>query len=53
MLPPKSTLPLTVSAASLGNTPVLTYVNDYGGRPQLSFNCSGIRCELVPQKKGT
>ncbi|HBS6039732.1 fimbria/pilus periplasmic chaperone [Klebsiella aerogenes] len=53
MLPPKSTLPLTVSAASLGNTPVLTYVNDYGGRPQLSFNCSGTRCELVPQKKGT
>ncbi len=43
---------LTVSAASVGNSPVLTYVNDYGGRPQLSFNCAGSTCTVVPEKKG-
>lgn len=52
MVPPKGSLPLTVSAASVGNSPVLTYVNDYGGRPQLSFSCSGNRCTVVPEKKG-
>lgn len=52
MVPPKGNLPLTVSASSVGNSPVLTYVNDYGGRPQLSFNCSGTTCTVVPEKKG-
>ncbi|MGP2980181.1 fimbria/pilus periplasmic chaperone [Serratia nevei] len=52
MVPPKSSLPLTVSTSSVGNGPVLTYVNDYGGRPQLSFNCSGTTCAVVPEKKG-
>lgn len=51
MLPPKGNLPLTVSAAEMGNSPVLTYVNDYGGRPQLSFSCSGMTCKVVPEKK--
>lgn len=51
MVPPKGSLPLTVSAAAVGNSPVLTYVNDYGGRPQLSFSCSGSTCSVVPEKK--
>lgn len=25
-------------------TPQLTYINDYGGRPTLTFRCSGSRC---------
>lgn len=50
MVAPKSTLPLTVSAAAVGNSPVLTYVNDYGGRPQLRFQCSGSTCVVVPEK---
>lgn len=45
MIAPKSSLSLGVSAAALGNAPVLTYVNDYGGRPQLVFNCSGNNCQ--------
>ncbi len=53
MLPPKGSLPLAVSAASIGNNPVLTYVNDYGGRPQLSFNCAGTSCTVIPDKKGS
>jgi P pilus assembly chaperone PapD len=53
MVPPKSNLPLTVSAAAVGSSPVLTYVNDYGGRPQLSFSCNGSSCTVVPEKKGS
>ncbi|ALL40417.1 molecular chaperone (plasmid) [Serratia marcescens] len=51
MLPPKGSLPLTVSASAVGSSPVLTYVNDYGGRPQLSFSCNGSTCTVVPEKK--
>jgi len=41
MVEPKSTATLTASASALGNNPVLTYINDYGGRPQIQFSCSG------------
>ncbi|MBI0472088.1 molecular chaperone [Pectobacterium parmentieri] len=50
MIPPRGSMPLTVSAASVGNRPVLTYVNDYGGRPQLTFTCSGVGCTVIPEK---
>ncbi|BEM70279.1 fimbrial protein StfD [Serratia marcescens] len=53
MVPPKGSLPLTVSAGSVGNSPVLTYINDYGGRPQLSFSCAGAVCNVVPEKKAS
>ena len=52
MVPPKGNTPLTVSASSVGGSPVLTYINDYGGRPQLSFSCAGNQCQVVPEKKG-
>ncbi|VTR51804.1 Chaperone protein papD precursor [Serratia fonticola] len=51
MVPPKGSLSLTVSAEAVGNSPVLTYVNDYGGRPQLSFRCNGSTCTVVPEKQ--
>ncbi|MEW9219884.1 molecular chaperone, partial [Klebsiella pneumoniae] len=38
--------PLRVSVAEMGNSPVLTYVNDYGGRPQLNFSCTGNLCAV-------
>ncbi|CAO95308.1 fimbria/pilus periplasmic chaperone [Erwinia tasmaniensis] len=50
MVAPKSSVPLTVSASSVGSAPVLTYINDYGGRPQLSFSCNGSSCKVVPDK---
>ncbi|EPN2807084.1 fimbria/pilus periplasmic chaperone [Serratia marcescens] len=53
MVPPKGSLSLTASATAVGGSPVLTYVNDYGGRPQLSFSCSGTTCKVVPEKKGS
>lgn len=53
MVPPKGNVPLTVSAGSVGGSPVLTYINDYGGRPQLSFSCSGSTCTVMPEKKAS
>ncbi|SFU57259.1 fimbria/pilus periplasmic chaperone [Xenorhabdus koppenhoeferi] len=44
MLAPRSNEKLGGTIKALGNSPVLTYVNDYGGRPQLTFNCSGNNC---------
>ncbi|EAX4319106.1 fimbria/pilus periplasmic chaperone [Salmonella enterica subsp. enterica serovar Richmond] len=44
MLAPKSEQ--TVKAGSYGS-PWLTYINDYGGRPALQFQCAGSRCTAV------
>lgn len=44
MASPKAQTPMETSAASLGNNPVLTYVNDYGGRPKIQFTCNGSTC---------
>lgn len=50
MVPPKGNISLGVSATALGSSPALTYINDYGGRPPLTFNCSGGSCQVVPEK---
>ncbi|WP_419246384.1 fimbria/pilus periplasmic chaperone [Serratia sp. NFX21] len=50
MVAPKGNETLSVGASALGNAPVLTYVNDYGGRPQLQFTCSGNSCQAKPVK---
>lgn len=50
MVAPKGKEMLNVGVAALGNAPVLTYVNDYGGRPQLQFNCGGAECKAKPVK---
>ncbi|MCG3460760.1 fimbria/pilus periplasmic chaperone [Xenorhabdus bovienii] len=47
MLAPRSSEKLGVDLSALGNTPVLTYVNDYGGRPQLTFSCNGNTCTVA------
>lgn len=51
MVEPKGGLVLGVSAAALGSAPVLTYVNDFGGRAKLVFNCIGNQCKAIPQEK--
>lgn len=43
MIAPKSSE--NVRSAVL-RTPVLTYINDYGGRPQLTFRCQGDSCQV-------
>lgn len=51
MVEPKSKVMLTASASALGNDPVLTYINDYGGRPQIQFSCGGgNNCKAEPVK---
>ncbi|HBV9912363.1 TPA: fimbria/pilus periplasmic chaperone [Klebsiella aerogenes] len=48
MVAPRGQATLNVAVAALGSSPVLTYVNDYGGRPQLKFTCSGNTCAASP-----
>ena len=33
------------------NSFVITYINDYGGHPELRFACNGSVCTAVPEKK--
>lgn len=46
MIAPKSDV---LVKSALHATPWLTYINDYGGRPSLQFQCSGDRCVAVKQ----
>ncbi|MNC65630.1 Chaperone protein PapD precursor [compost metagenome] len=48
MIEPRGQLDLGVSSKALGDKPVLTYVNDYGGRPQLQFSCAASTCTASP-----
>jgi P pilus assembly chaperone PapD len=52
MVAPKSNITLSGSASSLGGHPVLTFVNDFGGRPKLIFNCAGSTCNVSSVKAG-
>lgn len=51
MVAPKSQSMLAVSANLLGAKPVLTYVNDFGGRPKMIFGCTGSTCSVVESIK--
>lgn len=51
MVAPQASEMLNLGVNVLGNAPVLTYINDYGGRPQLQFNCSGATCKATPLKQ--
>ena len=42
---------LGVSPAKLGSSPVLTYINDFGGRPTLTFRCQASSCQVIPGNK--
>ncbi|AIR85002.1 fimbria/pilus periplasmic chaperone [Pantoea rwandensis] len=53
MVSPKSQSELGGSAAALGPTPVLVYVNDYGGQTALTFKCSGNVCTVDTSKRAT
>lgn len=53
MVSPKDSKAIEAPAAAFGASPVLTYVNDYGGRPQIQFSCAGVTCtgKLVKEKR--
>lgn len=44
MIPPKSNQLIKSSKFS---TPYLTYINDYGGKPSLSFKCQASKCSVT------
>lgn len=46
MIAPKGSATLRDQANALGARPVLTYINDYGGRPKLVFSCQGNHCRV-------
>ncbi|MGG4610154.1 fimbria/pilus periplasmic chaperone [Providencia sp. Me31A] len=50
MVAPFSQEGLGVSSAQLGNSPTLITINDYGGRPELTFACQGTVCKVNQQK---
>lgn len=52
MVAPKSQSPLGASETEVGSAPVLTYINDFGGRPKLAFHCNGGTCEAGSSLKG-
>ncbi|HEA3131733.1 TPA: fimbria/pilus periplasmic chaperone [Aeromonas hydrophila] len=52
MVPPKGSAKLGGSVAVLGASPVLTYVNDYGGQPKLAFRCAANACQVDAGKRG-
>lgn len=51
MVPPFGQDQLGVNVSALGSSPVLTYINDFGGRPTLTFRCQSTTCEVVPNNK--
>jgi chaperone protein PapD len=51
MVEPFGNARLGVSAAALGSAPVITYINDYGGRPTLTFRCAGAACQVEKSQR--
>ncbi|MFS2224411.1 fimbria/pilus periplasmic chaperone [Pantoea sp. B65] len=47
MVAPYSETLLGGKASLLGLSPVLTYINDYGGRPELLFRCAEQSCRVT------
>ena len=52
MIAPKSSGTINLSASLFGASPVLSYINDYGGRPQMKFTCSGNQCKVTETAAG-
>lgn len=52
MISPKSSAVLPVSAEKMGSKPEISFINDYGGRPALTFNCNGQTCRVDQYVEG-
>ncbi|HDT2998748.1 fimbria/pilus periplasmic chaperone [Proteus faecis] len=46
MLAPFGKDTISVNPSVLGSKPVITYINDYGGRSQVSFSCVSNKCAV-------
>lgn len=52
MVAPKSSAELSGNANMAGSNPVLTYINDFGGRPKIIFTCGSGSCKVTSTKAG-
>ncbi|OKB66835.1 molecular chaperone [Serratia marcescens] len=52
MVAPKNSAELGSRSVQLGDTPVLRYINDYGGRPALMFRCQSGHCRVTDSQAG-
>lgn len=50
MLAPRSSADLGVRAEIMGSQPRVAYINDWGGRPVLTFACGGTSCKVTSNK---
>lgn len=47
MVAPKQSAKINIKASVLGSNPVLTYIDDFGGRPKLMFVCKANQCSVT------
>ncbi|EBH1886803.1 molecular chaperone [Salmonella enterica] len=47
MVAPFEKKDIDLSNADSSNTPILTYINDFGGRPELKYSCKATVCTLL------
>ncbi|WP_425011647.1 fimbria/pilus periplasmic chaperone [Pantoea agglomerans] len=52
MLAPGASADLGIKASLPGSQLQIAYINDWGGRPVLTFNCSGDTCRVASNKAG-
>lgn len=50
MVAPFGQIALGVKSAQLGTSPTLITIDDYGGRPELTFRCQGTACQVSALK---
>ncbi len=50
MISPFGNESLGIEFSELGATPKINYIDDFGGKPAISFNCSGNSCLVNSQK---
>ncbi|MEJ4046758.1 fimbria/pilus periplasmic chaperone [Erwinia sp. SLM-02] len=50
MLAPGASEMLPGNINDYGKAPVFTYLNDYGGRPEITFNCGSEHCNVINNK---
>lgn len=47
MVPPFGETAVNLNYSSMGSSPVLTYIDDYGGRVKMSFACNTTNCTYI------
>ncbi|WP_276308727.1 fimbria/pilus periplasmic chaperone [Pantoea endophytica] len=51
MIPPQGSAAINVKASKLGSHPVLSYIDDFGGRPKLTFSCKANECRVTDSRE--